>query len=209
MRLLDQVAGLLRSAGATVDGATRPVRLADSDRLFQRLMYATASATATDAGFADDVAAADKIPADDPRGLFLHSRTMRHRDWLRANEDREQLRGRWADYFATHDVLITPATPTAAALDQTQVPVPDRFITVDGEKRSYFDQTAWLNLAGPARLPALVIAGRPHRRGTAAGDPDHRPPPGRPHGHRRGQAPRAQASPARAAARVHRVTGHP
>lgn len=160
-RLLDQVAGLLRSAGATVDGATRPVRLADSDRLFQRLMYATASATATDAGFADDVAAADKIPADDPRGLFLHSRTMRHRDWLRANEDREQLRGRWADYFATHDVLITPATPTAAALDQTQVPVPDRFITVDGEKRSYFDQTAWLNLAGPARLPALVMpAGR-------------------------------------------------
>ncbi|MFD8982421.1 amidase family protein [Streptomyces sp. NPDC059564] len=160
-RLLDQVAGLLRSGGATVDGASRPVRLADSDRLFQRLMYATASATATDAGFADDIAAADKIPADNPSGLFLHSRTMRHRDWLRVNEEREQLRGRWADYFATHDVLITPATPTAAALDQTDVPVPSRFITVDGEKRSYFDQTAWLNLAGPARLPALVMpAGR-------------------------------------------------
>ncbi|MFD9570209.1 amidase family protein [Streptomyces sp. NPDC059982] len=166
-RLLDKVAGLLRSAGATVDGATRPVRLADSDALFQRLMYATASATATDAGFADDIAAADKTPAGAPGGLFLHSRTMRHRDWLRANEDREQLRGRWADYFATHDVLITPATPTAAVEDQTDVPVPSRFITVDGEKRSYFDQTAWLNLAGPARLPALVMpAGR-----TAAGLP--------------------------------------
>ncbi|MFD9355112.1 amidase [Streptomyces sp. NPDC060031] len=156
-RLLEQVAELVRSAGATVDGTTRPVNLADSDKLFQRLMYATAGATATDAGFADDIAAADKTPADSPGGLFLHSRTMRHRDWLRANEDREKLRGRWADYFATHDVLITPAAPTAAVDDQTSTPVPGRFITVDGEKRPYFDQTAWLNLAGHVKLPALVM----------------------------------------------------
>ncbi|MEV6955529.1 amidase [Streptomyces sp. NPDC051183] len=155
--LLDRVAELVRSAGATVDDTTRPVDLADSDRLFQRLMYATAAATATDAGFADDIAAADKTPADSPGGLFLHSRTMRHRDWLRANEDREKLRGTWADYFATHDVLITPATPTAAVEDQTSTPVPGRFITVDGVKRPYFDQTAWLNMAGHVRLPALVM----------------------------------------------------
>ncbi|GAA3260848.1 amidase [Streptomyces lavendulae] len=165
--LLERVAALLRTAGATVDDTTRPVDLAGSDRLFQRLMYATASATAPDAGFAEDVAAADKIPADDPRGLFLHSRTMRHRDWLRANEEREELRGRWADYFATHDVLITPAAPTAAVDDQTDTPVPGRYITVDGVKRPYFDQTAWLNLAGHVSLPALVMpAGR-----TAAGLP--------------------------------------
>ncbi|MFJ6793486.1 amidase [Streptomyces sp. NPDC091268] len=156
-RLLERIAELLREAGATVDGTTRPVELADSDRLFQRLMYATAGATATDAGFAEDIAAAEKTPADSPGGLFLHSRTMRHRDWLRANEDREQLRERWADYFADHDVLITPAAPTAAVDDQTSTPVPGRFITVDGRRRPYFDQTAWLNLAGPARLPALVM----------------------------------------------------
>ncbi|MFE7777955.1 amidase [Streptomyces sp. NPDC057445] len=159
--LLEQVTELLRSAGATVDDTTRPVHLADSDKLFQRLMYATASATATDAGFADDIAAADRIPADEPSGLFLHSRTMRHRDWLRANEEREKLRGDWADYFATHDVLITPAVPTAAVDDQTSTPVPNRFITVDGQKRPYFDQTAWLNMAGHVKLPAVVMpAGR-------------------------------------------------
>lgn len=156
-RLLGQVCDLLRSAGATVDGSTRPVPLADSDKLFQRLMFATASATATDADFADDIAAADRIPADDPSGLFLHSRTMRHRDWLRANEEREKLRDHWADYFASHDVLITPAVPSPAVDDQTSTPVPQRFITVDGERRPYFDQTAWLNLAGPVRLPALVM----------------------------------------------------
>ncbi|MEU2395677.1 amidase [Streptomyces sp. NPDC007369] len=160
-RLLDEIAGILRSSGATVDDTTRPVQLPDSDRLFQRLMFATASATATDAGFADDIAAADRIPADDPSGIFLHSRTMRHRDWLRANEEREKLRGHWADYFTAHDVLITPAVPSTCVDDQTSTPVPSRFITVDGQKRPYFDQTAWLNLAGHVRLPALVMpAGR-------------------------------------------------
>ncbi|MFK0254997.1 amidase [Streptomyces sp. NPDC090445] len=160
-RLLDEIAGILRSSGATVDDTARPVPLADSDRLFQRLMFATASATATDAGFADDIAAAEKIPADDPSGIFLHSRTMRHRDWLRANEEREKLRGRWADYFTDHDVLITPAVPSTCVDDQTSTPVPSRFITVNGQKRPYFDQTAWLNLAGHVRLPAVVMpAGR-------------------------------------------------
>ncbi|OKK17712.1 amidase [Streptomyces sp. CB00455] len=159
--LLERVAQLLRSAGTTVDDTTRPVDLADSDRLFQRLMFATASATATDAAFAADVAAADRTPADHPAALFLHSRTMRHRDWLRANEEREKLRARWAAYFTTHDVLVTPAAPTAAVEDQTSIPVPDRSITVDGEKRPYFDQTAWLNMAGHVGLPALVMpAGR-------------------------------------------------
>ncbi|UQW99529.1 amidase [Streptomyces sp. RerS4] len=159
--LLARVADLVRSAGATVDDTTRPVDLAASDTLFQRLMYATTSATATDAGFADDIAAADQLPADHPGALFLKSRTMRHRDWLRANEEREKLRERWAEYFTTHDVLITAAAPTAAVEDQTSTPVPQRRITVDGEKRSYFDQTAWLNLAGHVKLPAVVVpAGR-------------------------------------------------
>ncbi|MFD5425027.1 amidase family protein [Streptomyces sp. NPDC127084] len=159
--LLDQVAELLRSAGAAVDDGTRPVDFADSDRLFQRLMFATASATAADDGFGADIAAAEQIPVGDPSGLFLHSRTMRHRDWLRANEEREQLRVRWAGYFATHDILVTPAVPAGSVADQTSVPVPRRSITVDGEKRPYFDQTAWLNLAGLVGLPSVVMpAGR-------------------------------------------------
>jgi amidase len=155
--LLDTVADLVRSAGAATDDTTRPVDLADSDTLFQRLMYATASATADDAAFAADIEAAGKIPADDPSGLFLHSRTMRHRDWLRADEEREKLRGHWDRYFAEHDVLITPAAPTAAVADQTATPVPKRYITVDGEKRPYFAQTTWLNMTSHVKLPAVVL----------------------------------------------------
>ncbi|MEV8478608.1 amidase [Streptomyces sp. NPDC051173] len=157
--LLEEVAALLRTAGATLDSSTRPVDLADSDKLFQRLMYATSSATAPDDAFKAEARAADGFADDDtsPGAFYLRSRTMRHRDWMRANEERESLRAKWATYFSTHDVLITPATPTAAVPDQTAVPVPQRHITVDGDRRPYFDQTTWANLTSHVRLPSLVV----------------------------------------------------
>ncbi|MFB8401221.1 amidase family protein [Streptomyces sp. NPDC055912] len=155
--LMGQVAAALRKAGASIDDASRPVDFKDSDLLFTRLMYATASATATEESFAADVEAANKIPAGDPAGLYLHSRTMRHHDWLVADEKRRQLAAAWASYFAEHDILITPATPTAAVPDQTSVPAPQREIRVDGQKRGYYEQTSWLNLTSPIGLPSLVV----------------------------------------------------
>ncbi|TLQ39376.1 amidase family protein [Streptomyces marianii] len=155
--LLQHVTELVRDAGADIDDTTRPVDFRESDTLFQRLMYATSSAATTDAAFAAEVEAAEKIPAGDPSGMFLHSRTMRHRDWCVADEARQKLRTTWENYFSEHDILITPATPTAAVLDQTSTPPPQRYITVDGQKRSYYDQTGWLNLTSPVGLPSLVL----------------------------------------------------
>ncbi|WP_308315616.1 amidase family protein [Streptomyces sp. ISL-100] len=155
--LMDQVAGALRTSGASVDDSTRPVEFEASNTLFERLMYATSAASATDEAFAGEVKAADSVADDAPSARYLKSRTMRHRDWARADEDRQKLRAKWAAYFAEHDVLITPAAPTAAVLDQTSVPSQDRYITVDGEKRSFFDQTSWVNLASPVGLPAVVM----------------------------------------------------
>ena len=158
-QLLDQVTELAAAEGARTDTGTRPVELADSDRLFQCLMYATGTAAAPDAAFQGEVEAAAKLAEDDdsPGAFFLRSRTQRHRDWLRANEEREKLARRWARYFEDHDVLITPAAPTAAVPDLTAVPVPQRRITVDGVERPYFDQTAWANLTSHVRLPAATV----------------------------------------------------
>lgn len=155
--LLDQVVRLVRSAGAAIDDSSRPVEFVTSDRLFQSLMYATGSASASDEAFVADCKAAEALTDDDPGAFYLKSRTMRHRDWARADEARQKLRRRWADYFAEHDILITPAAPTAAVDDQTSVPSPQRYITVDGERRSFFDQTSWINLAGPVGLPSIVL----------------------------------------------------
>lgn len=154
---MGQVAAAVRKTGASVDDAARPVDFKDSDLLFTRRMYATASATATEESFAADVEAANEIPTGDLAGLYLHSRTMRHHDWLVADEKRRQLAAAWASYFAEHDILITPATPTAAVPDQSSVPAPQREIRVDVQKRGYYEQTSWLNLTSPIGLPSLVV----------------------------------------------------
>ncbi|MDI3390384.1 amidase [Streptomyces sp. B-S-A8] len=157
--LLARVTELLAAEDARTDTTARPVDLADSDRLFQTLMYATGTASASDAAFQGEVDAAGKLDDDDhsPGAFFLRSRTQRHRDWLRANEEREKLTRTWARYFDDHDVLITPSAPTAAVPDLTSVPVPQRRITVDGAERPYFDQTAWANLTSHVRLPAATV----------------------------------------------------
>ncbi|MFD0385366.1 amidase family protein [Streptomyces stramineus] len=157
--LLEEVAKSLRERGARVDDSTRPVHLGDSDRLFQSLMFAGSSAGASSEAFATEEAAAGQLAADDrsPRAAYLRARTMRHRDWLLANEERRRLRRQWAAYFTDIDILVTPAAPTAAVPDQTGVPVPERYITVDGERRGYWDQTTWLNLAAPVHLPAATV----------------------------------------------------
>lgn len=63
------VARLVRDAGATVDDNSPPVDLATSDHLSQRLMYATAAASAGDEAFAADCEAADALPTRPQRPL--------------------------------------------------------------------------------------------------------------------------------------------
>ncbi|WP_269857415.1 amidase [Streptomyces sp. RPT161] len=157
--LLEQVAKDLHDAGAHVDNTTRPVTMADSDRLFQTLMFANSSASASPEAFAAEVELADKLDPEDrsPQTIYPRARTMRYRDWLHANEERQRLRRRWAAYFGDIDVLVTPAAPTAAVPDQTGVPVPERHITVDGERRSYWQQTTWLNIVSLVHLPAATV----------------------------------------------------
>ncbi|MDT3399073.1 amidase family protein [Streptomyces sp. B1866] len=95
--LLDRVAGALRKAGARVDDTVRPVDLARSTRLFQALMFAGSAASAPADAYAAEIAAAQALDPDDasPYAACLRARTMRHRDWLSAAEEREHLRERW------------------------------------------------------------------------------------------------------------------
>ncbi|MFE4368391.1 amidase [Streptomyces sp. NPDC056835] len=158
-QLLDHVEQLLRRAGARLDATTRPVDLATSNTLFSTLMFATASATAPEDAFAAECAQADELATDDQSSYaaLLRGRTSRHRSWLLAHEQRTQLRDVWGTYFETHDVLITPAAPTAAVEDQTGLPPAERHILVDGRRRPYYDQTTWTNLSSHVHLPSVTV----------------------------------------------------
>ncbi|MFD8298762.1 amidase family protein [Streptomyces bauhiniae] len=145
----------LASAGASVRRTAGPVGFADSLRLFEQLLHATATAATDDDAGAAELAAVRALDEDDvsPRAAFLRHRTQTHRVWLRANEERLQLRKTWHRFFADapYDVLITPAAPTAA------IPAGTRSLMVDGVGRSFFDQTGWANLTSHIGLPSLVV----------------------------------------------------
>lgn len=152
---LTTVEQALASAGTNVRRTTGPIGFTDSLRLFEQLLHATATAATDDEAGAAELAAARDLHEDDasPRATFLRHRTQTHRAWLRADEERLQLRGAWHRFFADaeHDVLITPAAPTAA------IPAGTRILMVDGVERSFFDQTAWANLTSHVGLPSLVM----------------------------------------------------
>ncbi|RZU14314.1 amidase family protein [Streptomyces sp. BK239] len=145
----------LASTGASVRRTAGPVGFADSLRLFEQLLHATTTAATDDDAGEAELAAARDLHTDDasPRAAILRHRTQTHRAWLRANEERLRLRATWHRFFADaqHDVLITPAAPTAA------IPAGSRSFMVDGVERSFFDQTGWANLTSHVGLPSLVV----------------------------------------------------
>ncbi|MDQ0790201.1 MULTISPECIES: amidase family protein [unclassified Streptomyces] len=152
---LTTVEQALASGGTNVRRTGGPVGFASSLRLFEQLLHATATAASDDESGAAELAAAHDLQEDDAslRATFLRHRTQTHRSWLRANEERFQLRETWHRFFADaqHDILVTPAAPTAA------IPAGTRSLTVDGVERSFFDQTGWANLTSHVGLPSLVV----------------------------------------------------
>ncbi|MFF4357721.1 amidase family protein [Streptomyces sp. NPDC001604] len=143
----------LIAAGVPVRHTHGPVGFADSTRLFEQLLHATATAATSDEVADTELAAARELQDDDssPRATFLRHRTQTHRSWLRANEERARLRSDWQRFFTEHDILVTPAAPTAA------IPAGSRTLVVGDQERSFFDQTGWANLTSHIGLPSLVV----------------------------------------------------
>ncbi len=83
------------------------------------------------------VATAESLPDDDDRPLARTARfaTQRYRDWVLANEKREQLRALMADFFVDVDALLMPVAMVPAIPHDHSDPFPERVIQV-GRRRS-------------------------------------------------------------------------
>lgn len=168
--VLEAAVAALGGAGATVVDDIRPVTaLAE-----QHLLYAGLLASAISTAYPDEVTSfltelASGVDPDDRSVGSVMTRAMvqSHRDWIRADDQRAHLRQEWATVFESVDVMITPVTSVAAVHHDTDVPMDQRTIEVDGAPRPYLDQIVWAGLATLPYLPATAIpAGR-----TAAGLP--------------------------------------
>ncbi|MDP3823619.1 MAG: amidase [Burkholderiales bacterium] len=161
---------VLREAGAVVNERARPAfGFAEARDLYLQLLYAATSPGLPGEQWLGLAQAADRLPpaVDDATSRFARSATQRHRDWLVAHERREHMRAAWARFFKDHDVLLCPATPSAAIAHDPSEPMAKRVFQVNGSARPYTDQLAWAGLIGMALLPSTVApAGR-----TGAGLP--------------------------------------
>ena len=157
--VLHAAADSLTAAGAQFVDARPAVVLPDVVRLYQQFLYPILLSTMGKRSFDNMVALADSLPDDDDRPLARTARfaTQRYRDWVFANEKREQLRALMAEFFSNVDALLMPVAMVPAIPHDHSEPFPNRVIQVDGATRPYTDLMAWIALATLTYLPATVV----------------------------------------------------
>jgi len=68
----------------------------------------------------------------------------------------KEQRSKWANFFDRYDVLLTPVALTVAFPHNHRKPVTIRRLDVNGKKKYYLDNLAWIAMATAAGLPATV-----------------------------------------------------
>ena len=156
----------LRGLGVTVDEEARPqIDLAASDDLYVSMLFSTVSA-----GMPEDVLAitervADEMKADArsyPARIALAVR-LSHHQFLRLEEQQQQLCAAWSRFFESYDVILCPIMPTVAFAHDHGGEGPGhvaqytRTIQVDGRPTPYMNGLQWPGLITVANLPATAI----------------------------------------------------
>lgn len=149
----------LRKAGAQVNEQAHPaIDFTETLRLYEQLLWPIMLLGLPEEQFEEHIAQAAQLsPTDESiNARILRYGTQRQRYGLYANEQREHIRTRWAEFFQDYDVLLCPISPVTAFPHDHSEPVFERTLTIDGQTRPYADQFAWAGLIGMALLPATV-----------------------------------------------------
>ncbi len=146
----------LRRGGVAVDDAHPPIELAAVHAMYRRLIDPITVGGASDK-FLPQLEAVAAGPDTNPLTPFAKNALIRHRDWLRLNEQREQLRATLARFFEDYDVLLTPVTFVPPFAHDHSPSQPSRTLQVNGQPRPYMDLMGWICLATAAFHPATVL----------------------------------------------------
>lgn len=158
---IDGLAERLSRRGAKVarESAALP-SLADSARLYMKLLNAARSPRLSPHDFAQAQRAAGSLASDDHslRAERARGFVISQRDWLAANAARLQLQQQWRAFFREWDVVIYPAASVPAFPHDHSEPLEARRLDIDGKAHSYPDACfIWADPASTCGLPSTAI----------------------------------------------------
>jgi amidase len=155
---LEKTVSALRSAGVKVEDAKPEFALDKVFNDYLRMLWPVSLAGLPPTEFQKLIDQANSLKPDDQSLSARMARyaTLRHRDWLRANEARQHNRAEWDLFFREYDVLLCPVNPVCAFPHDHSEDMIARTININGQQRSYWEQMAWISMATLAHLPATV-----------------------------------------------------
>ncbi len=125
---------------------------------FITLLRATATRKMSDADYESSVSKSKTLAPDDKSYVAMMTRAfaLSHRDWLRTDERRHEMRLLWDQFFNDWDVLLCPAAASAAFPHDQVGERHERFIDVNGKRVSTIDQRFWAGYSCNFYLPSTV-----------------------------------------------------
>jgi len=161
---IQAVADFLARKRAKVSDRARPdIDTSEAARVYIHLLRAATAGRQSQEEFDKTVTAARSLSAGDDSyyARMLRGTTSSHRDWLAANETRQKMRFKWAEFFKEYDLLLCPPTASAAFPHDHAGERHERTIEVNGRRVPTTDQLFWAGYPGMAYLPGTVApAGR-------------------------------------------------
>jgi len=158
---LDRLAERLARAGVKVAQSSPLMpNLADSARLYMRLLFSGQGATSPPALYDEMRRSAEVLRPGDNSLTAERTRgaVISHRDWIAADIARARLQQQWSALFREWDVVLCPACPTPAIRHDHSEPQEARQIEIDGKAYPYLDTfLVWPELATVSGLPATVV----------------------------------------------------
>jgi amidase len=157
--LLGKLAGFLGKRVKKLSTTARPeFSTKEAMDVYIALLRSATSRRQSDAEFAANSA---KVAASDPRDdsyltKMLRAYVLPHRDWLKYNERRHQMRLLWDQFFEDWDVMICPAAASAAFPHDHEGERHERTIPVNGKRVPTTDQLFWAGYSGCFLLPSTV-----------------------------------------------------
>ena len=165
---IDAFAGRAADAGARVDSVALPVPLSEGFRSWLELVLPIIGSGLPDDAY-DEFAVLESIPGDDPVLVAGRSLSGRYRAWARANGLRQRQRADWARLFERYDVVLAPVMPTAAFPHDTERPLTERVLDVDGVAVPHLVAMAWCGAVGSVLLPVVTLPVDPTPTGLPVG----------------------------------------